>query len=166
MDLIRKILIETEEEIRRLNKEREEFGQVRIKKLKITLLGQFGLLSNSKFPPQIPLVRTDDVDAFLDGDIAGKQCFREIIKKHGLVYDELSDQIWIPPNATFSEISDSEEIFCCVLDPVFVLLSKAIKSKEKNRRLIRNSLVVFGQSLAELIVKYGGELEYFLEWGG
>ena len=48
-----------------------------------------------------------------------------------------------------------------IADPISVLVSKAIKAKEKNRILIGYALRTFGGDLAKAIERYGGDLGYF-----
>jgi hypothetical protein len=86
---------------------------------------------------------------------------RSILKSKGLVYDELSKEIWLPDNAIFIPYYSSENLTVSYLDPISALTSKAIKAREKNRFLIRRALEVFGKALTQEITRYGGDLNYF-----
>ena len=104
---------------------------------------------------------TRDLDALIIGDSIAASVLRAILSSNGLVYDELSKEIWLPENAQFLPYYRSENLVVSYLDPISVLISKAIQAKEKNRFLIRRALKFFGESLAQEISRYGGDTSYF-----
>jgi hypothetical protein len=163
MDLFKRIITKLEESIDLLNQERVADDGFRLPKAKIILLGQFSLLANPKISSQLNIPATMDVDAKLEADWVIKEAFKKILKSEGLDYDEDSGLIWIPPKSTFELLHDSLLLRCESLSPVYGLLSKAIKAKEKNRVLVRDAIALFGKELVELITKYGGDPEYFLK---
>ena len=80
---------------------------------------------------------------------------------NNLAYDELSKEIWLPERSTFLPYYRTESLLVSYLDPISALTSKAIKAKEKNRFLVREALRVFGGPLAQEIIRYGGDINYF-----
>lgn len=75
--------------------------------------------------------------------------------------DDLSTEIWIPPDATFNNYYQSAVLIVSYLDSVSALTSKAVKAKEKNLILIREALDAYGEKLSSNISKYGGDIEFF-----
>ncbi len=143
------------------NRRRKEGGPY-IPKVEILLLGQMGLLAHpSDLSVKLHLVGTIDVDAKVSADRFVVKEFGRILKDHDLEYDEDSEKVWVPPKSTQTMIHDSLHLKCDVLDPIYLLTSKAIKAKEKNRFLVQEALVLFGNELEELIVRHGGDLDYF-----
>ena len=97
----------------------------------IRMMGQMSLLINAEVRAQIRLFGTADVDATVRGEYWIQKKFAEILLEEGLELDPVADEIWLPEGATFSEIYSSEILRCLRLDPLYALLSKAIKAKEK-----------------------------------
>lgn len=148
--------------IRALNKDRLQDGLPPLARLRIKLLGQFALRAHSVASKQLHLAQTMDVDALVEADASGRSVLREALSELGLQYGELSSEIWIPPGAEFEVLVDEPEIEIAVLEPIAVLTSKALKAPAKNRALIIEALAVFGQPLAEAIIKHGGDPRSFL----
>ena len=161
MKLINKILVKLDKRIANENKQRFDSGGMTLKKAKICILGQFSLMTHPNVSAQLTLLATADVDAFIDSDWWIKNEFKKLLNKEGLEYDELSNEIWIPPQSTFTKIYDSKNIYCDVIDPLYALVSKAIKAKEKNKILISDALNLYGDELGTLIQKFGGDRIYF-----
>ncbi len=143
------------------NEERRESGTLLLPKTEIILLGQMSLLENPEVKAHITLFATYDVDAIVKGSHWIQRKFNELLKKEGLELDSLSHEIWIPPESTFTDIFSSNYLHCLRLDPLYALLSKAIKAKEKNKILIAQALDIYGDKLRSLIKKYHGNLDYF-----
>ena len=112
---------------------------------------------------KLMLPRTNDLDALLTSKWGEENLFRDILKTKGLVFDELSNEIWLPQDATFIEYYESPFVKVSYLDPISALTSKAIKAKEKNKTLITNALKIYGDKLASNIKLYGGDLAFFSE---
>jgi hypothetical protein len=127
----------------------------------IRVMGQMSLLSNPEVQAQIRLFGTRDVDATVRGEYWVQKKFEEFLLEQGLELDSVANEIWLPKEATFSEVYSSPKLTCLRLDPIYALVSKAIKAKEKNRILIRQALPIFGDELRSLIEEYGGDLTYF-----
>ncbi|MFH1018184.1 MAG: hypothetical protein V1798_08400 [Pseudomonadota bacterium] len=149
-------LIEVENQLRR---KESGFG---FPKARITLVGQYGLLTHPDRPlKRLSLVATLDVDAWIDASEFVKTEFKRLLADAGLEYDNDSEKVWIPKESTFTPIFSTLRLECEVLDPVYSLVSKAIKAKEKNRILVRDALSVYGNELRDLINKHGGDCDYF-----
>lgn len=158
-----KILKDLETHIVALNKERALESLRMVPLVEIVLLGQMSLLINPEINTSLNLVATRDVDALLKAEWSIKKRFLEILKHYGFEYDELSSEIWLPKETTFSTFYDSDYLVCKRIDPLYALVSKAVKAPEKNRILIRAALAKYGEELALLIRKYEGDLEYFVK---
>jgi hypothetical protein len=163
MELIDRVIRNLEETIEGYNKKRIKEDGFRLAKAKIILLGQFCLLANPKGSSLLEIPATIDVDAKIEADYTIKRAFKLILKHEGLDYDEDSHLIWIPPESTFDKLHDSPLLEVSALSPIYAILSKAIKAKEKNRILVGEAMGVFGKKLIDLIKKYGGNPEYFLK---
>jgi hypothetical protein len=163
MKTFEKIIAGLERKIEQLNKERLNGEGFRLPKAKITLLGQFSLIVNPKISAQLNIPATMDVDAKIEADHTIKKAFIEILKAEGLEYDEDSGLIWIPKGSTFETLHESPHLTIAAITPIYGILSKAIKAKEKNRILVRDAMTIFGEKLVKLIVQNGGDPEYFLK---
>lgn len=147
-------------ELTRINSERGLEDLPSLKTVEIKILGQMSLLMDPS-AKNINPTATRDLDALIIGDFVAANALRSILKSKGLVYDELSKEIWLPDNAQFIPYYNSDNLIVSYLDPISALTSKAIKAKEKNRFLIRRALGIFGEALALEICKYGGDINYF-----
>lgn len=160
MELMKVIITEVDEKLtRRIHQHRSEELPT-LKPLEIKILGQMSLMMDPIGATLNP-ASTRDVDALVIGDMLAVNIFREVLKSKGLVYDELSKEIWLPERATFLPFHSSEYLSVSYLDPISALTSKAVKAKEKNRFLVKRGLELFGQELQKEIVRYGGDITYF-----
>ena len=150
-------------EIAQENVTLREEGLTPLAHTEIRVMGQMSLLSNTEVQAQIRLIATVDVDATVRGEFWVQKKFEELLLKDGLELDPVASEIWLPAEATFTEMFSSNLLTCLRLDALYALVSKAIKAKEKNRILIRQALPIFGRELEDLIKKYGGDLVYFEE---
>ena len=145
-----------------INKERLEEGGLRISRAEVRLLGQMSLLVNKKVSAILSLAQTADIDAQLDMDSVVKKELTSILKKYGLIYDEDSKLIWIPPGAKFEILFDLKNVVVKSIDPESALVSKAVKAPEKNKQLIREAIASGKfKTLIARIEKNGGKLEFF-----
>jgi hypothetical protein len=131
----------------------------------VKLLGQISLLANEKVSAVLNLVGTVDLDAHLEKmEFPVKRKMLELLKDRNLVYDEDSEKIWIPPGSKFENFLKFDNLSVFRLDPESVLVSKAIKAKQKNKQLIQDAIASEKFSnLIERIGKNGGKLSFFLE---
>jgi hypothetical protein len=95
-------------------------------------------------------------------DHAIKQELQVILESRGLLYDEDSPLIWIPPGSTFNSIFDLMHVTVRAIDPESALVSKAIKAPAKNLQLIREAFASDKfPTLVPRILAHGGRLEDF-----
>jgi len=135
-----------------------------LSKILIRVLGQCSLILHPAV--NLNLFATFDLDAVIKSLASGgfdetKKKLTQLLYDENLELESDAHLIWLPNEATFTEIMDTARIKCEVVDPIYALCSKAIKAKEKNRILVRDALIEYGDELKGLIVKYGGDLEYF-----
>ncbi len=163
-DRLHEIFAELDRRIEILAKERVETGGLKIAKAEIRVLGQMSLLANTEVSSQIALAETADLDALLRTEYIVERELRRILKDHGFIYDESSNEIWIPAGARFEALFEFPNVVVTRIDPESALVSKAVKAKEKNKILLRQALASENfPGLAERIKNAGGDLEYFLE---
>lgn len=152
-----KIIGDLNKEIEKLNSARSIEGLPRFEQFRVTVLGQFSLFLNQYSFENLPLALTVDFDALIVGDWILKKEFKDRIKKLGFVYDELSEEIWVAENSEYDVVYESENILVKSIQPLYCLLSKAIKAPEKNRILIKEAKLVYKKELTNLIEKYDGK---------
>ena len=156
------IFKELNERVDFINKERLEEGGLRVSRAEVILLGQMSLLVNKKVSAILSLAQTADIDAQLDMDSVVKKELTSILKKYGLIYDEDSKLIWIPPGAKFEILFDLKNVVVKSIDPESALVSKAVKAPVKNKQLIREAIASGKfKTLIARIEKNGGKLEFF-----
>ena len=146
-----------------INRAREMDGLLKVAKSQVRLLGQMSLMSQKEVSATLSLTQTGAVDALLTMDHLIQKEFKNLLLEHGLVYDEDSYLIWIPPGANFRGLFRFENIEVDVIDPESALVSKAVKAPQKNKQLIREA-IASGQfaTLVDRILKNGGRIESFL----
>lgn len=139
----------------RLNEEHllEERGSLAVVTLK--LIGQIGLLADDYACKSLLIPATKDVDALFKVDWVVRTAFKEVVSKHGLVFDDLSDEAWIPPKAAFHLLHESERLKAYAMDPKDILVSKAKMAPDKNHILIAQAVSVYGEELLERFSKHG-----------
>lgn len=143
------VLLESE------NQSRQESGALKLLRVQIRILGQMSLLLNEKVTAALHPVSTMDVDAFWEGDRTALELFRKCLKKHSLEYDNDSHLVWIPPESRYDPLFDAPLVQCEVIQPLYAIVSKAVKAPEKNRIIVRNAIGFFGEELIQLLLKYG-----------
>lgn len=160
---LKAIFTELDRRIDVLNQERRTDGMLGAEKVEVRLLGQMSLLANEKVAAVLSLAQTADLDAFLKIDSFVKEELKALLKSEGLVYDEDSHLVWVPPGAKFWELFQSRNVEVSVIDAESALVSKAVKAPEKNKPLIREA-IASGEFpyLVDRILKHGGKLENFL----
>ena len=123
----------------------------------IRLVGQLSLFADEEFATHVPLFATQDCDAVIEGDWSVKSIFREVLEGLGLVYDDLSPEIWIPKETEWREIHRDPWLVVTSSRARFTILSKAVKAPAKNGALIRVAAGFYGPALTDLFDKYGVE---------
>jgi hypothetical protein len=145
------------------NNERKISGSRLISKARITILGQTSLLAQPELTHMLSLAQTGDLDAKLIAEHAVKRNLKEILPKYGLVYDEDSGYIFIPEGSQFVNFVNLSLIDVQVIDPESALVSKAVKSAEKNIQLIRQAIASgHYPNLVQRIIDNKGDLEKFI----
>ena len=162
MELLNAIIDNLTKRLSQINLERAQDGLPALRKFEIQLLGQMALQLNPDFPKEIMLASTTDLDALVVGDWAARVALKESLSQQGLLYDELSTEIWIPPGAKFVTLFESALVQISALEPIAVLVSKAVKAREKNRFLVAQALKHFGNELSTQIEEHAGDLQFFI----
>lgn len=129
---------------------------------KLTILGQMGLIVDEDIAMRLSPIATADLDAWIDTESSIKKELIKLLKEKNLVLDELSNEIWLPPEYEVENFFSGEYVNCLKVRPIYLLVSKAVKAKEKNKILIQTALAEYEDELADMIEKYGGNLDYFL----
>jgi len=161
-DLLLKVISDLDLAIEAENRARMTEERTLLPKAGLKIVGQCSLfLHPNKLLAQLSLFGTADLDALLAADYWIQQQLREILQEANLEFDQDSAKIWLPEESTFTEIFSSRRLVCQVVDPIYALVSKAIKAKEKNRQLIHDALILFGADLRKIIEKHRGDCAYF-----
>ncbi len=157
------LFVELNIRIGEISRSRREGQLLSVSKAKVQLLGQISLLSHDKVAATLSLAQTGDVDAFLTMDHVVKEELKKALRAQGLVYDEDSYLIWVPPGSRFEEFLNLENLFVESIDPESALVSKAVKAPEKNKILIRQAIASDAfPKLVDRILENGGRLEDFV----
>jgi hypothetical protein len=137
---------------------------MKIPRGEIRLLGQMSLLANESVSARIHLAETGDMDALLRAEYVFLRELKPLLRENGFIYDESSEEIWIPEGAHFEELFDFPNLRVVRLDAESALVSKAVKAADKNRVLVREA-ITSGEfpTLVDRIEANGGKLEIFLE---
>lgn len=164
-DLLLTIFRELDEWIEAYNADIAADDGKKLRPIEVRILGQFTLLANDFATRVLTLQRTNDLDAVIrenDWNI-NRILNREILPKHGLNLDSQSEDIWLPPGASYELLHDFKNVRVKLLDPESALVSKAVKAKEKNKNLIIEAIASDQfPSLVARIEENGGDLDYFV----
>lgn len=161
-ELLGKIFLELEDLVERENLDRKDMGGALIPRAQVKILGQTSLLAQPELTARLHLAQTGDLDAQLRADYFIKAKLKELLPKHGLVYDEDSPLIFIPKKSQFLPFLSLKNLEVLVIDPESALVSKAVKAPHKNVQLIREAIATdLYPNLVERIVDNGGSLEDF-----
>ena len=149
--------------IEEISQQRRSQGLFGVSMAKVQLLGQISLLVQDRVSMILSLAQTGDLDDFLTMDEPIKAKLKIILGERGLIYDEDSYLIWIPPNSKFKNLFQFENLIVEAIDPESALVSKAIKAPEKNKQLIREAIASHEfPMLINRILENGGKLENFI----
>lgn len=141
--ILTQIISSLEQLIETTNSERFKDDVPRLDKIDIKVLGQFSLMADPEASKKLPLVATMDFDALIQGDWSARTLLKIALAKFNLEYDDLSKEIWLPDDAKFIGLYDSNTLKVSYLSAVDALTSKAIKAPEKNKNLIDQSLKIY-----------------------
>jgi hypothetical protein len=135
------------------NQRRRSEGRPLLPRATFRVLGQTALIEAKL---DLELAATMDVDAVA-------QTFNEILSATGQHWDPHSGEIWMPPETQYSSLFLGQYVEALLARPEYVLISKALKARDKNRNLIIEYLA---KSPSELFLglaqKYQVDLEWFL----
>lgn len=159
LKLLKGIIENFENEVQKLNADRR-IGPLR--KLKVTILGQQGLLIRQDSLIGLQLLATTDFDGLLQGEPPLEDIFKRLLREEGLTYDEQSHYIWLPEETKSEIIYDSDLIEVKSPFPIYLIVSKAAKAPEKNKQLVIDAINEFGDPLISLLEKYEVNINYFL----
>ena len=149
-------LIEVENNDRRKNRTQL------IPQARIEILGQTSLLIQPELTYKLSLAQTGDLDAKLRADYFVKKHLKEILPAYGFIYDDDSYLIFIPEGSRFLPFLNLSLLDVVVIDPEAALVSKAVKSPEKNIQLLRQAIASEEYpNLVTRIIKAGGDLKKF-----
>ena len=121
-----------------------------------------GLWVDEEVAAKLHPIATVDLDTKVKTKGMTLDKFKELLKEENLVLDDLSNEIWLPEETEYIDFFEGEYVKCKRALPLYLLVSKAIKAPEKNRVLIQNALIEYEDELADLILKYEGNLDYFM----
>ncbi len=152
--IVNNIIIDFEAALLRLHQERLSDERGSLPQVTLKLIGQIGLLANKQACEKLLIPATRDVDALFKVDWIVRTTFKEVVARQGLVFDDLSEEAWIPSDATFNLISTSERLKVYALDPLDILVSKAKMAPEKNRILVAQGISLYKEKLLERFTKH------------
>ena len=145
------------------NDERRKNRTPLISPARIEILGQTSLLVQPELTYKLSLAQTGDLDAQLQADYFVKKNLKELLPSYGFIYDEDSHLIFIPEGSLFLPFLKLPLLEVVVMDPESALVSKAIKSPEKNIQLLRQAIASEEYpTLVTRIIKAGGDLKKFI----
>ena len=127
------IFQQLDQEIIELNLELQAEGSREIPKFYIKIVGQSALLEANT---GLALTATMDVDAYANFVWLAREKFCDILKKHHLIYDSLSNEIWMPEETKYVHLYKGFVVDGYYAELEYVLLSKIAKAPEKNKNLI------------------------------
>lgn len=159
--MLLKIFEKLDHEIMSLNVEFRAEGSREVPKFHIKILGQSALIE-SKI--SLALNATIDIDAYADFIWVAREKFCEILKENDLVFDALSNEIWMPEETKYVSFYRGEYVDGYYAEPEYVLLSKALKAPGKNKNLIIQYISIGPTQLfLDLCDKYQVNLEDFFD---
>ncbi len=158
-DIIQNLIQDLEAFYHDANKELEEDGSPPLKPLEVRILGQFSLILNKEVFEELQPGATVDVDALLSGDSMLKLELKRRLRKYGLEYDELSEEIWIPKGATYSEYYSSEALTILIIAPFITLTAKAKFAVTKNKQLLIRAIAIYEDKLLGIFKEHDVDIE-------
>jgi hypothetical protein len=125
------------------------------------VVGQAALLeANLEFS----VAATVDVDLINDAKHEVVAKLNELLVAEGLELDPISNEIWMPSETQYLDLYKGEWVVALRAETEFIMVSKALKSPEKNKVLLRNYLAHRPpQSFFELCKKYKIDLGKIVE---
>lgn len=144
-----------------INAERQQDNAPPLDRIEIRILGQMSLLLDEAAVAALSPVATFDFDVVIKGGWIARRILKEILSEHRLELDDLSSEIWMPPETKYISVHHSDSLLVERSEPLYTLVSKAIMAPAKNRFLIKRALAVYGEPLRRLIIQHGGSIKLF-----
>ncbi len=155
--MLLKIFQQLDQEIINLNLELQAEGSREIPKFFIKIVGQSALLEANT---GLNLTSTMDVDAYSNFVWLAREKFCDILKSYHLIYDNLSNEIWMPEETKYVHLYKGYVVDGFYAESEYVLLSKVAKAPEKNKNLILQYLAKGPSPLfLQLCAKYKVDLK-------
>ena len=162
MKELESVFVDLDKRLKAYADECSQLGGRQIEDSKLRILGQTSLLLNPSVVSKLMPFATKDVDALILGESSVcRKFFKEVLATKGLVYDDLSKEIWLPRNSKFTEIFRGVKLSVEVIDPISTLVSKAVKAPDKNQLLIERGIEVFGDKLVDELKFYNVDIDRF-----
>lgn len=159
---LKSLFCELNSRIEQENASRRIVGAPLVGKSQIEILGQTSLLIQPELTLCLSLAQTGDLDAKLRADNFVRATLKGLLLESGLMYDEDSPLIFVPPDSRFFEFLELPNLSVTVIDPESALVSKAVKAPEKNIQLVRQAIASGNYpNLVSRIDKLGGDLSDF-----
>ena len=105
-EVLQRLFAELNCRVDEISRERRKQGLIALRKAGVRLLGQVSLLSHKEASLILSLAQTGDLDALLEMEHVVREEFKSLLRSEGLVYDEDSSLVWIPPGAQFELLFD------------------------------------------------------------
>ena len=122
------------------------------------ILGQAALLQSEL---TIELRYTADVDAYTDAEYSIIEQLNFLLKPHGMKYDQLSAEVWMPEGTVYLPFYAGKRITVEVAQAEYLLIAKAKLAKEKNKALLAEYVSKEASDLFfELAEKYKIDLSF------
>lgn len=142
------------------NQNRRDDGLFLLPKCELKLVGQMALFERNL---QLNLIATVDVGAYYKMDYIIKKKLETLLKDEGLIFDEFSNEIWMHKETEYDDFFIGQWFSVLIAKPEYILISKIIKAKSKNKNLIISYLATTPSDLfLSLVEKYKISLEEFL----
>ena len=162
-NLLETLIDRLESKLSAQERESEALGSPSLSGGSVTLLGQFALICQPEAAKLLKLRATFDVDAIIKARGGFQTHFREVVKELGFELDDLSEESWIPEGAVFNKLYEGQRFTISALDPISVLISKAVKAPERNRILVRDAIEIYGEMLTSKLKVHKVDLSFFTD---
>lgn len=143
------------------NAEATREGLPAIPRCEFRIVGQTALMEANL---KIDLASTADVDAMNNATYAVIAKLNDLLQAKGLEYDQLSNEIWMPPESKYVDVFRGTWVVAIRAEPEFVMLSKAKKARAKNKKLLQQYIASSPpRTFFDLCQKYKVNLKQILQ---
>lgn len=110
------------------------------------------------------LAATVDVDIYRVLEYSVNRKLVSLLEEEGKTLDPVGHEAWMPKETEWNSIFEGEYVSGYIAKPEYIMISKALKSPEKNRVLLLEYLAMDPpEQFFELAKKYEIKLEDFLK---